>query len=130
MNSGALVRRVLAEHLGHGFADLRAAFARVRLVVAHNLLAAATPDQLAVLAVVQVDLQGAGLVVQGAGFAVARTAPVAVPRSAPETAVMGGDLILALIDDQPDLHLEVAGATRRRQAQAALVELVADCAAG
>jgi hypothetical protein len=43
----------------------------------------------------------------------------------PGAAVIGGDLLLAVFDDQVGLHVHVSLATRRRWAQAALVELFA-----
>src|SRR5690606_34434846 len=79
--------------------------------------------QLAVTAVEQVDLQGANTVVVRAGLGVTRRAPE-TPRVAPvtATAVDGGHLVLALLNQHPDLHLEVRVALGR--AQAALVELL------
>src|SRR3990167_4455545 len=120
------VRRILAEHLGDCGADRRFAFRRARLAVAQYLFGTAAPDQFAVLAVEQVDLQGANLIVQGAGFHIARAAPeAAAPGVAPATAELGAGLLLAVIDDQPHLPLEVAAAAAGGGAQAALVELLA-----
>ena len=41
----------------------------------------------------------------------------------PGAAVVGGDLLLAVLHDQVGLHVQVSLAARRRWAQAALVEL-------
>src|SRR5574343_631558 len=93
-------RWILREYLGHGFAYRPLTFGRAGCLAAHDLLAAAAPDQLAVLGVVEIDLQGGDLVVHAARFGEGRAAPVTAPIAAPATAVLGGDLILALVDDQ------------------------------
>lgn len=100
---------------------------RARRAGAHDLLAAAAPDQLAVLAVEQVDLEGGNLVIHGARLGHRRAAPVSSPVAAPVTAaVVGGDLVLAIVDDQVGAHRDVAPGVALGRTQAALVELLGD----
>src|SRR5690606_16940606 len=63
--------------------------------------------------------------VVGAGFGIGRAAPVTSPIAAPVATVVVAGLLLAVIDDQPGLDLEVGLAIGGRT-QAALLELLAD----
>ncbi len=71
--------------------------------------------------------RGGNLVIHGARLGHRRAAPVSSPVAAPVTAaVVGGDLVLAIVDDQVGAHRDVAPGVALGRTQAALVELLGD----
>src|SRR5471032_2170457 len=120
------MRWILRQDLRHGLADCGVTRCRVGIFV-DDLFGAATPDQFAVLAVEQVNLQGRDFIVHAAGFGVQRRTPVTAPRATPATAptstIVIADQLLAVFDDQVSLHFHISIGARLRHAQAALIEL-------